>query len=258
MAKPEIGLSMLYCLGGSFKKMAEEIPKAQTTCIEIVDDGLHALDRRKVSMLRSIGASYGLKYTVHAPFAGVNIALPSTILLNATLKRLKRSVINASALDCKVWVFHPGLRTGISVFYPGMDWTRNLKSVRLLFRLAKDHGVEAAVENVMDPFVLITVEDFEKFYGEVDDDIGLALDTGHANLIGQVESFLTKFPDKIVHVHAHDNHGEYDRHLGVGYGNINWDKVAGLLKRARYDKVVIVESVEHIGETMQKLRQLLA
>jgi len=258
MATPEIGLSMLYCLGEPFKKMVKEIPKAQATYIEIVDDGLHALNRKKTVKLNEIRKSHGIKYTVHAPFAGVNIALPSRPLLNATLKRLKESIINASALDCQMWVFHPGMRTAVSMFYPGTDWVRNLESIRLLVKFAEDHGVKASIENVMEPFVMKSVEEFKRFYSEVDEDVGLALDTGHANLIGQVESFLTEFRDKIVHVHAHDNFGRSDQHLGVCYGNIDWDRFAGLLKRASCDKVVIVESFEHVEESMQKLKQLLA
>jgi len=45
--------------------------------------------------------------------------------------------------------------------------------------------------------------------------------------------------------------------LGVGYGDIDWNMVAGHLKKACFDKVVIVESVEHIGESMQTLKRLL-
>jgi sugar phosphate isomerase/epimerase len=258
MAMSEIGLSMLYCLGAPFKKMIEEIPKVQASYIEIIDDGLHTLDKKKTVKLNEIGKSHGIKYTVHAPFAGINISLPSRPLLNATLKRLKGSIVNSSALDCQMWVFHPGMRTGISAFYPSSDWARNLESVRSLMEFARDHGVKASIENVMELFVMKDVEEFKRFYSEVNENVGLAFDTGHANLIGQVESFLTEFPDKIVHVHAHDNHGKRDQHLGIGYGNINWEKFASLLKKAPRDKIVIVESVEHIEESMRKLKHLLA
>jgi sugar phosphate isomerase/epimerase len=257
MVKPEIGLSMLYCLGEPFGKMAEQIPKARTACIELVDDGLHALDRKKVAELNSVRQCYGKRYTVHAPFVGINIALPSGPLLNATLRRLKKSIVNASALDCKMWVFHPGLRTATNMFYPGMDWKKNLDSVRLLFRFARDNGVEACVENIMEAFVMKNVEEFRRFYSEIGEDIGLALDTGHANVVGELEGFLTDFSNKIVHVHAQDNHGKSDEHLGVGYGNIDWNTVAEHLKRSSFDKVVIVESVEHIDESIDRLERLL-
>jgi sugar phosphate isomerase/epimerase len=257
MVKPEIGLSMLYCLGEPFGKMAAEIPGTKPSCIELVDDGFHALDKKNVATLNGIRQSYDKKYTVHAPFVGINIALPPGPLLNATLRRLKDSIVNAAALDCEMWVFHPGMRTATSMFYPGMDWTRNLESIRLLFRFARDHGVEACVENIMEAFVIKNPDEFRRFYDEIGENIGLAFDTGHANVVGELEGFLAEFSDRIVHVHAHDNHGKSDEHLGIGYGNIDWELVAKHLKRVSFRKAVIVESVEHIDESIQRLEKLL-
>ena len=258
MAKPEIGLSMLYCLGEPFAKMLDEIPRTKTMCIELVDEGLHALDKRRVVALNTIKSSHSKKYTVHAPFVGVNIALPSDPLLNATLRRMKKSIVNASALDCEMWVFHPGMKTATSMFYPGMDWTRNLDSVRELLKFAADYGVEACIENIMEAFVMKNVEEFKRFYSEIGEEVGLAFDIGHANVVGQLEGFLSEFSNEFVHIHAHDNHGKSDEHLGVGYGNIDWSMVAEELKRARFKRIVIVESVEHIEESIRRLEHLLS
>ncbi|MEM3055161.1 MAG: TIM barrel protein, partial [Candidatus Bathyarchaeia archaeon] len=84
-----------------------------------------------------------------------------------------------------------------------------------------------------------------------------ALDIGHANLNGQIELFLKTFSDRIVHIHAHDNNGKEDQHLGIGYGTVNWEKIAKLLKKTSYDKTIVVESVEHVAESLQKLEALL-
>jgi len=261
MGKPQIGLSTLFCLSETFGKMTENIVKAKTACIEIIDEGLHALNRRRVQVLNELAASYGLKYTVHAPFADINTASPSKPLLNAMLKRLKKSIACTSALNAlnsPVWVFHPGLKTGVSMFYPRKDWIQNLESARLLFKVASDCGVKAAIENVPEPypFVMKSVEDFKRFYSEVYEDMGLVLDIGHANINGQIEGFLTTFAGKIVHIHAHDNYGKSDQHLGIGYGKIDWENVANLVRKNSYNKIIAVESVEHVEESVQKLKQL--
>jgi sugar phosphate isomerase/epimerase len=52
--------------------------------------------------------------------------------------------------------------------------------------------------------------------------------------------------------------GEMDQHLGIGYGKINWQQLAKTLREIAYDKTVIVESVEHVEESLRKLKQLLA
>jgi sugar phosphate isomerase/epimerase len=176
------------------------------------------------------------------------------------LKRIKESISYASTLNAYMWVFHPGLKTGVSMFYPDMDWLQNLKTIRILLKIADDYGVKIAIENVPEPypFLMKSVEDFTKFYEEINEDVGLVFDVGHANLNGQIELFLTVFEDKIVHMHLHDNDGKSDQHLGIGFGNIDWKNVAATLERISYDKVVIIESVEHVEESKHKLKQLFA
>jgi sugar phosphate isomerase/epimerase len=260
MPKPKIGLSMLYCLGEPFTKMVQHLATVKTPYIEVVDDGLHTLTKKRVSMLNEAAKSKGIEYTVHAPFADINIASPSKPLLNATLKRLKQSITYTSTLNAQLWVFHPGIQTGISPFYPGTDWKQNIESTRALHKTAAEHGVNIAIENVPEPhpFVMKSVQDFAKFYKETNLNIGLVLDVGHANLNGQIELFLRTFADKIAHIHASDNMGEMDQHLGIGYGKINWQQFAKTLKETAYDKTVIIESLEHIEESLRKLKQLLA
>jgi sugar phosphate isomerase/epimerase len=259
MPQAKVGLSMLYCLGEPFNKMVQRLAAAKTACIEVVDDGLHTLNKKRVSMLNETAESKGIEYTVHAPFADINIASQSKSLLRATLKRLKQSIAYASALNAKVWVFHPGIQTGISPFYPGKDWKQNTASTRALYRIAEEHGVRIALENVPEPypFVLKSAEDFTRFYKETNLNVDLVLDLGHANLNGQVELFLRTFADKIVHIHASDNMGVTDQHLGIGYGKINWQRFAETLREIAYDRTVIVESVEHVEESLIRLRQLL-
>jgi len=260
MAKPKIGLSALCWLGEPFKKMIEHLTSLETAYVEIVDDGFHTLNKQRISTLKNIAASYNLQYSVHAPFADINIASPSKPILKAMCRRLEDSIAYAHDLNAYVWVFHPGLKTGISMFYPNMDWRQNVETARLLFKIANDYGVRIAIENVPEPypFLMKSVEHFVKFYEEINEDIGLALDVGHANINGQIESFMETFVSKTVHIHAHDNDGKSDQHLGIGYGTVNWENFAKTLRRTSYDKVIVIESVMHVNESVQKLKQLLA
>jgi len=258
LSKPEIGVSTLHLLSESFKKMAEQIKSLNTKYIEIVDDGLHALNKQRVKRLKDMGESYNIKFSVHAPFADINIASPSHCVLKAMLKRLETSMKMANHLEAYIWVFHPGLKTGISMFYPGEDWLQNRRTAQLLYKIAKDYGLNIAIENVPEPypFLMKGIKDFERFYSEVSEPIGLALDVGHSNINGQTEQFLKTFADKIVHIHAHDNDGRDDSHLGIGYGTVNWHRFVSLLRNISYNKVVIVESVEKVPESVQKLKSI--
>jgi sugar phosphate isomerase/epimerase len=261
MSQAKIGLSMLHCLGEPFSRMTQRLNTVKTPYIEIVDDGFHTLDIKRVQTLKETAKSHGIKYTLHAPFADINTASPSTPMLNATLKRLKESIAYANALDAQLWIFHPGIKTGISMFYPGKDWKQNTESIQALHKTAEEYGVNIALENLPEKYgsTMKNPQDFAKFYKETSlNDIGIVLDIGHANLEGQAEPFLRNLPDKITHMHVSDNMGENDQHLGIGYGKIDWQQIAQTLKDIAYDKTVIVESVEHVEESLKKLRQLLA
>jgi len=261
MPKLKIGLSMLYCLSEPFDKMIKRLNKVEVRYVEVLDEGFHALNKKRVATLNQTAKSRSIEYTAHAPFADINIASPSKPILTASLKRLKESMAYANALNAKLWVFHPGNKTGISTFYPGEDWKQNIRGIRELHETAEEYGLNIAIENLPEKygFLMKKPEDFQKFYKETSlNDVGIALDVGHANLEAQTEQFLKKLPDKIVHIHVSDNMGENDQHLGIGYGKINWQQFAETLCEIAYDKKVMVESVEHVGESLQKLRQLLA
>jgi len=174
------------------------------------------------------------------------------------LRRLEKSILYACQLDCRLWVFHPGLKTGVSPFYPGLDWQLNLSSVGTLLKVARRHDIRIAIENVPEPypFLMKSVGDFSRFYDELGEDVGLALDIGHANLNRQIQGFINQLSDKIVHVHVSDNDGTHDSHLGIGYGTIDWEEVARAMKKVKYDGDVMLESIEHVQESLQTLRRL--
>ncbi len=258
MPIPQIGLSMLFCLGEPFPTLIERLQKVTTSQVEVLDEGLHALNGRRVEALRKVAKSRSTEFTVHAPFVDINIASPNAILRRTILKRLEKSLFYARQLECRLWVFHSGKRTGVSHLYPGSDWQLNIESIGTLLKTARKHGVDIAIENLPEPFPFLmkSVEDFSRFYDEFDDELGIVLDVGHAHINQQVRNFINRFPQKIVHVHVSDNDGTSDAHLGIGCGTINWEDVAEAFKKVNYGEVIMLESVEHVEKSLQKLRRL--
>lgn len=258
MSKPKIGLSTLYCLNEPFRSLIEYLPHLDVKYIEIADEGLHALNLKRVKKLKKIAEAHNIEYVIHAPWAGVNIATPSSDLRQAVIKRLKKSIINSGKLDCKMWIFHPGSKTGLSHFYPDKDWQLNLESVHILTKIARKEGVEIAIENTPEPFpsLMKSVRDFQKFYRDFKKDIKMVLDIAHANLNSQIPDFLKQFSKYISHIHLSDNNGASDLHLGIGYGNIDWNRIAKLINEANYNNLLVIESTDHIKESIHFLRKL--
>jgi sugar phosphate isomerase/epimerase len=259
MSKAKVGVSMLYCLGEPFNRMVKRLATMDTRYIEILDDGSHDLNKNRISLLKESAKSYSLTYSLHAPFADINIASPIKVLLDASIKRLTHSLANANAIDAKMWVFHPGQRTGIGSFYPGADFKQMCQSIELLYDKAEEYGINVALENLPAKywFLMNTPEDFKKMYRETGLPIGVAMDLGHANLEGQIQPFFNQLADKIVHIHASNNDGSDDQHFSVEDGNIDYNWFAETLKKIGYDRTVIVESMHKVPQSIQKLKRLL-
>ncbi len=249
---------MLFCLGESFQSLLKHLHEVDTDTVEILDEGSHMFNSRRVEALKNVTKARGLEVTVHAPFADLNIASPVTRFRRIFLRRLEESISYARQLDCRLWIFHPGMKTGIGNFYPGLEWQMNLDSIRALLKISEKQGVEIAVENVPEPFPFLmkSVEDFSLFYNELGEDIGMVLDVGHANVNNQISSFINQFSRKIVHMHVSDNDGTFDQHLGIGRGNIDWKGFSKALKGIGYGDIMMLESTEHLAESLQTLRSL--
>jgi sugar phosphate isomerase/epimerase len=260
MVKPEIGLSMLYCLDKPFKQVLNCLPDLNVKHVELTDEGLHALTKTRIKKLKEIANNHDLDFVVHAPWAAVNIATISPVLRRAVLKRLRQSLVLSGQLGCRLWLFHPGFQSGLDSFYPGKDWQLNLDSVRSLLNLARQENVTMAIENMPEPFpaLMKSVDDFHRFYQDLNDDISMVLDVAHANLNNQINDFIQQFPEKIIHMHLSDNQGTSDQHLGIGYGKLDWQSLAKAVKKTQYNKLLMIESTDHPQESIQYLNRLFA
>ncbi|MEM1586000.1 MAG: sugar phosphate isomerase/epimerase [Candidatus Bathyarchaeia archaeon] len=257
-----LGLSTLFCLNKPLKSTLRILSQVEIEHIEIVDEGAHELDGRKIGAIKKFIEERGLTVSVHAPFADINIASTSPSIRNAIMKRLKRSMNISAKLGSEFWVFHPGVRSAISDIVPGLDWKINLGSVHELLREARQYGLKIAIENTPKtfPFLLRSVEDFERFYEELGDEgleLGIVLDVGHANISGQLDEMIRSLHNKIVHAHLHDNNGDMDSHLGIGLGKINWPKLMEDLVSVGYDGALVVESISDVEESIKVLKGLI-
>jgi len=259
MSKPKVGVSMLYCLGEPFNRMVKRLGNMGTKNIEILDDGTHDLNKERIEMLKEAAKTYGLTYSVHAPFADINLGSPVKPMLQASMKRLKQSLANANGIDAKMWVFHPAQITGISQFYPDGLFKQTCQSAKELYALAEDYGINMAMENLPAKygFLMSTPAEFQRFYKETNLPIGITLDLGHANLEGQIQPFFDQLADKIVHIHASNNDGVDDLHNGVLDGNIDYEAFAENIRKIGFDKVVLVESIRGVPESIAELKRLL-
>lgn len=88
------------------------------------------------------------------------------------------------------------------------------------------------------------------------DAYGFVLDTGHSNLMSDMDELLDAFGARLLTLHLDDNHGESDDHLPPLEGTTDWDAVRARLDQLDYQGCLLYEvgtgadSVQTMAATM--------
>jgi len=207
---------------------------------EIVGDGNYRLDNPSCfARIEEVIASTHLGVTVHAPYGDLNLATLNDPIWRESIRQICVCIEHASRLTDRVTI-HPGYLSPVGKLMPQKIWDLQKEALRQIGKTAAEHGVLACLEN------MIAAKEFLcRMPGELIgmaegiEGIGMTFDFGHANTVGRVEEFLP-FVGRADHIHVHDNHGQYDEHLPLGEGTIDWEKVGRKIAQD-YAGVVVIE-----------------
>lgn len=215
---------------------------------EVIAEGRQSLDEEMISLIEYATSSYGLEISVHAPFSDLNIASLNEPIWKESLKQIS-AAIEGLANYARVVVIHPGYVSPLAVLCPNKALEKNQQALAILAICAKEYGIKATVENMVNINFLLG-----RFPEEIQamflDDLGFTFDVGHAHTAGAVRSFL-RMP--IDHIHLHDNNGKTDDHLVLGSGSINWEPIMRAFQR--YKGIFVLEC-RTLDEGVQSLAYL--
>ena len=116
----------------------------------------------------------------------------------------------------------------------------NLACIQPLAERTAKTGASVAIENGTSwaewQFFIEMVQDLQH------PNVGLNIDTGHANLGDMDPAKAIKAAGSLlITTHLQDNYGQVDDHLPPGLGTIDWPSVVSALKQADYQGVYMVE-----------------
>jgi sugar phosphate isomerase/epimerase len=178
-------------------------------------------------------------FSMHAPLyadhdmgrdgaPGVNVVHPEKSRRIDAMDEIKRAVEVAEQIPLKFLVIHLGERHDT---WSPRTLEHSMAALEHLRAFASPLGVKLNVENILNevtqPEHLLEILRTGHF-----SDIGVCLDTGHANISGTVAGVITELKPHIRSAHLHDNHGEKDEHLWPGDGTVQWAKTMAELKAA--------------------------
>jgi sugar phosphate isomerase/epimerase len=164
---------------------------------------------------------------------------PIQSIREVCLKEFKKYIDIFNALEIKLVNIHPFYS---APFLSDEDKIKaNIQFLKQVNKLCKSRGITLMLENYIKPFD--TPEVFMRILKEVPD-LKIHLDIGHCNINQEenlTEAFFKKFGNKIVHLHLSDNKGKDDDHLPLGCGNIEWEKIIKVIKKAKFNRTITLE-----------------
>jgi sugar phosphate isomerase/epimerase len=202
--------------------------------------------------LKGVLEKHGLGTVGHTAWY-LPIYCPVKVVRDATVEELKRNLPVHKALGVKAVTVHTS-------WYPGRFFSSQecvnfqVEALKEMVKEGEKHGIKIMLEHGDTEHD--TVENLRKILDAVPG-LYFHLDTGHANLHGRsVVDFIEAFPEKLVHVHVHDNDSSTDQHRPIGMGTIDWETVIRALKK-QYDGTITLEifaEKELVLKSKKKLR----
>lgn len=194
----------------------------------------------------------------------IDLSSPDEFVRKSWIEESKRKIDIAYELGIKKVNFHTHSRF-ITPFYEKRKeiiLDNFVKSLKILVRYAKARKIRIILENAAEDKEIRDFEDF-KYIARKVPEVGIHLDVGHAFICGgmnNIKNYIFTFKDRIDHVHMHDNHGNFDEHLSIGNGSINFAEVVRWLKKIRYDKTITFEvftkNRSDVRKSMLKIKKL--
>lgn len=210
--------------------------------------------------LREMGRAAGVGFTVHLPFVDLNLASLVEAAWATSLERMQRALEFSEAVGAQVGVLHTGQ---VPLRHPVVLEAAWERLAQALERLSPP-PVPVAVENLaLDHHDLLQEPaELVRLVEGVGEGFGYTLDLPHAYVQGgaeQIRAYLKAMQGSrapLLHLHLHDNQGDYDTHLPVGAGNLPYpdfkDELSGFEGTAAFE---VTGGAQGVRTSLQALRR---
>jgi sugar phosphate isomerase/epimerase len=202
--------------------------------------------RRVAERLEALGIG---AYSFHAPFADhIDITSLDPDQRAASVREVLAAAEAGSVLGSRHFVIHPGPEH--QPHPSGEDRQHRLENVtRSLDEIAarcRHLGLTCVLENKLPHLLFGNTADMLWILGAMTvTEVGVCLDTGHAQLGGELDTATHKLSRHLRMLHASDNHGGYDDHLPPGQGGIDWPRFLALLRESGFRGSIMMEIAGH-------------
>lgn len=212
-----------------------------------------ALDRFSATEFGEMAARFrmrGLRVTLHGPFSDLSPGSVDPMIRSVTRKRFEQLIEVVPLFRPISVVCHAGYewkRYG----YLHEEWFRqSVETWRWFAEEINSCGSRLMLENVYEAGPEDLAPLFEALRPQ---DVGFCLDTGHQAAFSRssLGSWLRGLGQNLAQVHLHDNCGDQDQHLALGYGRIDFPTLFRFLETHFSGSLPIITLEPHTEEALQ-------
>jgi len=190
--------------------------------------------------------------SLHGPFGDLCAGSFDVMVRDLARYRYQQAFDIASQLEIKQLVLHHGYVPGTS---PRSGWIKRYPAFWRELLDDKPDDIRVHLENHLERDVRM----FSDVIGAIDDArVDICLDIGHVhcNARQRLTDWIEMLGPQIGYVHLHDNHGQTDEHLGLGFGTIPMDEVCGALEQYAPEAIWAIEAgLDHIPQSLAWLKE---
>ncbi len=222
--------------------------------------------RRDMRYFRQLLDQLGLRATVHATMYDINLATLNPYLHRANIQCYKKFIEMAARVGAEILVVHDGHLPLEYAHHAQKD--QYLEKAREALGNAlvalgdhgERHGVTIALENAppasYHASLIWNAENHGAFLQQLNHPaVGALVDIAHAALHQlDVPAYLQAIRPYLVEIHAHNNHGQQDDHLGLHEGVIDYRT---LLRLDAFHQVPVIMEIKSYPDIMATLQWLV-
>jgi sugar phosphate isomerase/epimerase len=180
----------------------------------------------------------------HAPYMNANDIWKDTLNGQEACKQLISCVEDCAKYEIPTLVMHPENKNGTETVDLPDDFSIGIDRIKRITDTAERLNVNIAVENMSRSEYLDCI-----FQNIQSDRLGFCYDSGHCNLFTPEQDLLTKYGNKLMSLHLHDNNSAEDWHSLPFSGDINWNDIAAKLRSVSFNGSIALE----VGNTRFEL-----
>ena len=197
----------------------------------------------------------------------VNVCDFSETIRRASIEETIKALEAAHRLDIGFLTVHPGFMWPMMTKEKALEKT--CKSLRELLKAADEFNLILGIENLPPLFFpprdyFSKTDEFEILFSQIASDrLKFVLDIAHTNFreSDNAHKFISKFYEKLGHMHLSDNFGLRDDHLPLGAGRVDYKTPIETLKKRGYKGTVTLEIFsqdrDYLLISKRKLEELL-